>query len=64
MSLYTAHKILIASAVACFAFYAVWEIHNFLSTGDSLALVRAAASALGTGGLAVYLRRVWRRGSL
>jgi hypothetical protein len=64
MSLLTVHKILIGSAVALFLFYAVWEVRNYSITGDAWALPRAAGAALGAAGFAVYLRSVWRRGTL
>jgi hypothetical protein len=58
MSVLTAHKILISSAVALFLLYAVWEFRNY-SSGDSGALLRSALSALAAVGFAVYLRWVW-----
>ena len=63
MTLYTAHKILISSAIALFAFYAAWEARNALA-GDAEAWLRAGASAIGAGGFALYLRSVLRRGEL
>jgi hypothetical protein len=64
MSLLTAHKILIASAVALFAFYALWEMRHYTSDDDVWALARASAAAVGAIGFAVYLRAVIRRGTL
>jgi hypothetical protein len=64
MSLLTAHKILIASAVALFAFYALWEMRHYTSDDDVWALARASAAAAGAIGFAVYLRAVIRRGTL
>ena len=61
MTLLTAHKILISSAVALFVFYAAFEARAALG-GVEQAWVRAVVSALGAGGLALYLRRVIRRG--
>ena len=46
MSLITAHKILIASAVAFFVFYALWELTHFFSTGDGWSVARCVASAV------------------
>ena len=63
MTVYTAHKILIASAIALFVFYAGWEARHALA-GDSQAWLRAAASAAGAAGFAWYLRSVIRRGEL
>jgi len=58
MTVLTAHKILISSAVALFVLYAVWELRNY-ADGDAAALLRALLSAVTAGGLAVYLRWVW-----
>ena len=63
MSVYTAHKILISSAIALFVFYAGWEARHALA-GDSQAWIRAGASVIGAGGFAVYLRSVVRKGEL
>ena len=63
MNLFTAHKILISSAVALFVLYAMVELRNAL-TGDAGAALRAGASAIGAAGLAIYLRSVIRRGSI
>ena len=54
----TAHKILISSAVALFVLYAGWELQNYLQ-GDGSALLRSGASGLVAVGLAIYLRWVW-----
>ena len=64
MSLLTAHKILIASAIALFFLYAGWEVDNFVGSGDGWALPRAVAAAIAAIGFGVYLRSVWRRGAL
>ena len=58
MTVLTAHKILISSAVALFVLYAGWELRNF-SNGDTSALLRSGASGLAAIGLAIYLRWVW-----
>lgn len=58
MTVLTAHKILIASAVALFLFYAAWELRSFMR-GDVSALLRSGASAVVAVGLAIYLRWVW-----
>ena len=63
MTVYTAHKILISSAIALFVFYAAWEARHAL-VGDPQAWLRAGASAVGAAGFAVYLRSVLRRGEL
>ncbi len=56
----SAHKILIGSAIALFAGYAVAELRRALS-GDSSALLPAALSVLAAGILVLYLRWVWIR---
>ena len=58
MTLLTAHKILISSAVALFIVYALVELRNY-ANGDGGAALRSALSAVGAVGLAVYLRWVW-----
>jgi hypothetical protein len=54
----TAHKILISSAVAMFVLYSAWELHNYTS-GDTSALLRSILAGAAAVGLAVYLRWVW-----
>ena len=58
MTVLTAHKILISSAVALFVLYAGWELRNFVN-GDESALLRSVASGVAALGLAIYLRWVW-----
>ena len=58
MTLLTAHKILIASAVAMFVLYAGFELRNY-ARGDTSAWVRSLAAAAAAVGLAIYLRWVW-----
>ncbi len=60
MTLLTAHKILISSAVALFALYSLWELRNYAAS-DGGTLLRSLGSAAGAAGLALYLRWVWRR---
>jgi hypothetical protein len=54
----TAHKILISSAVALFALCAGWELRHF-TNGDEAALLHSGLSAAAAVGLAIYLRWVW-----
>jgi hypothetical protein len=56
----TAHKILIATAVAFFAFFALWEVGEYRASGDRLALVSAIAAAAGAFAFGAYLRRFVR----
>ena len=58
MTLLTAHKILISSAVALFLLYAAFELRNY-ATGDPSALWRAITSAAAAVALGIYLRWVW-----
>jgi hypothetical protein len=62
MRLITAHKILIGSAVALFAFLALFGMRNFAATGSFTDL---ATGVLGLGvavGFGLYLRTVVARG--
>lgn len=56
MSIITAHKILITTAIIFFVFYAAWELRTYPNPGGAGALVRGILSALGAGGLGLYLR--------
>ena len=56
MSIVTAHKILITTAIIFFLFYAVWEIRNYPDPGGVWALVRGIISVLAACGLGIYLR--------
>ena len=56
MSITTAHKILITTAIIFFFFYAVWEIRNSGGPDGVGALLRGIISLLVAGGLAIYLR--------
>jgi hypothetical protein len=60
VTLDTAHKILIASAIAFFLLYALWELARYTGSGEPGALALAAAAAAGAGGFAAYLRRFVR----
>ncbi len=56
MSVTTAHKILITTALIFFLFYAIWEIRHYPEPGGVWALVRGMISALVAIGLGLYLR--------
>ena len=60
MTVPTAHKILIASAIVFFAFFALWELGDYRASGDRLALVWALAAAVGALAFSAYLRRFVR----
>jgi len=60
MTLLTAHKILITTAVVFFLFYAAWEARRALAEPSAGAGWWAAASAVVAVALAIYLWKVWR----
>jgi hypothetical protein len=60
VSVTTAHKILIATAIGFFILYALWELARFARTGAGDALGVSAVATLAALGLALYLRRFIR----
>ena len=56
MSIVTAHKILITTAIIFFLFYAAWEIRNYPVSGGVWALLRGIISLIAACGLGIYLR--------
>ncbi len=58
MSLTTAHKILIATAIVFFLFYAGFEVKRGVSGGDGWAYLRAAVSLAVAVGFARYYRTI------
>lgn len=56
----TAHRILIATAIVFFLFYALWELFNYSSTGNPWALVRSIVSVLVSTGFTIYFRSLKR----
>ena len=58
MTLLTAHKILITSAVLMFVLYGTSELRNY-AAGDAAALLRGVVSLATAGALGLYLRWVW-----
>lgn len=56
MSITTAHKILITTAIVFFLFYAVLEVRSYPSPGGAWALLRGMISVLVAIGLGLYLR--------
>jgi hypothetical protein len=61
MTITTAHKILIGSAIAFFAFFAVLEIAKYFSHGDPGLLLMGVVSGAVTVILVFYLRAFIRR---
>lgn len=59
MTLLTAHKILISSAVVMFVVYAAREFINY-TNGDASALISCILGTVAAVGLGFYLRWVWR----
>ncbi|HVO93138.1 MAG TPA: hypothetical protein VMT22_09875 [Terriglobales bacterium] len=60
MKLITAHKILIASATVFFLFFALWELRNYSTTGESWALGRSLLYLLVAVGFGVYFKNLRR----
>jgi hypothetical protein len=60
VSVTTAHKILIASAIGFFLIYALWELADYTQSGETGALVWSLAGTGAAVGLAVYLWRFIR----
>jgi hypothetical protein len=60
VTLLTAHRILISTAVVFFLFYAGWEARQALADTPGAAW-RALASVAGALALALYLAGVWRK---
>ena len=56
VSIRTAHKILITTAIIFFLFYAIWEIRNYPDPGGGWALLRGMMSGAVAVGLGLYLR--------
>jgi hypothetical protein len=60
MKLITAHKILIASAIIFFVFFAWWEARNYAQTAAGWAAVRAILYLLVAVGFGVYFKNLKR----
>jgi hypothetical protein len=60
VSVSTAHKILIATAIGFFLMYALWELADYTQSGETSALAWSVGSAVGALGLGLYLRRFIR----
>lgn len=61
MRLITAHKILIASAVVFFAFFAVLEMRSFAVNGSFVDLAGGVLGLAVAVGFGLYLRTVFAR---
>lgn len=63
MKLITAHRILIAAAIAFFLLYAALNLRHYMAGGSSAMLVQSLGSAAVALGLVVYFRslRGWGR---
>ncbi len=60
MTLLTAHKILIFTAVVFFFGFALWELQNYFSAGDTWAFFRAVLYLIVGAGFGVYLKSLAR----
>ncbi len=58
MSLLTAHKILIATAIGFFVLYGSFELRNFADSGDFWGALRGVAGFAAACGWFVYFRRL------
>jgi hypothetical protein len=56
--LIAAHKILIATAVLFFLFFAAWEARNYLRTNNGWAVFRAMLYFLVAIGFGVYFKKL------
>lgn len=63
MTLLTAHKILISTAVLFFFGFALWELRNYFDTGNLWAIFRGFLYLLVAVGFGFYLRslKYWYR---
>lgn len=60
MSLLTAHRILISTAVVFFFGFALWELRHYFSGENAWALIRASLYFLVSVGFGIYLRSLRR----
>ena len=61
MTLLTAHRILVGTAIAFFTFYALWEFEGARASGAPAGFMRAAASLLAAAGLGFYFMTLRRQ---
>lgn len=62
MRLITAHRILIATGVAFFLFYAIFQLRLWARAGDTASLAQAVVSVAVAVGLVIYYRTLRRWG--
>ena len=60
MTLITAHRILISTAVVFFFGFALWELRNYSDTGNLWAISRSILYLLVSVGFGVYLKSLKR----
>lgn len=60
MTLLTAHRILISTAVVFFFGFALWEIRNYFLTAQNWAVVRSVLYLLVAVGFGAYLKNLKR----
>ncbi len=60
MTLLTAHRILISTAVVFFFGFALWELRNYFDTGNLWAISRSILYLLVSVGFGVYLKLLKR----
>lgn len=61
MRIKTAHKILIASAIAFFLFFGIWKFQDYVRTGEMSTLITGVVSTLVAAGFGFYFRSLrWK----
>ena len=60
MTLLTAHRILISTAVVFFFGFSLWELRNYFDTGSLWASLRSLLYLLVSAGFGIYLRSLKR----
>ena len=56
MTLITAHRILISTAIVFFFGFGLWELNNYLDTGDLWSSIRGLLYLSVSAGFALYLK--------
>lgn len=60
MTLLTAHRILIGTAIALFVYYGLWELAGWRSAGAGGGWIRGVVSLAVAGGLGLYILTLGR----